>query len=521
MTATSVTPTFAAGDTVEILRSQDPKNTTYNGTEAVITGFSAKGWPKVKYHDGKAATLKPDWVSLKQSAPAVTEAEVEAVEETAVTTDSEPASVAVDPVVEAVEETVVTTDSEPASVAVEPEVQPETIPEPEIATEVNSAGYFKFSCNSAAFAKVIAQVRRVIRTMSIHPILSNVKITADAETRLVGLVGFDLSLGVITHFTATEVPVGGSYTVDVAILSDILSQLPEGKVTLERNESSPKAKLITSNGVFEMSGIDAYDFPALPIPEQNVTTLKISSKSLRVGCGSVLYAASGDQTKVVLCGGHMVFTPDGKFEIAATDGHRLALFRCDLTSATKIETEQHLTVPTRSLHEVERYLTKDDAMVEISYEVNDGPSIVQFKLEEATIITRIIEGKYPDYNQLIPKKFQREVWVERLPLIGSIGRVAVLAALKQYLIKISVEPKKITLYSEDEITGSGTEAIPAEVSGEDIKIAFNIKYISEALKSIGTQEVAIKINGPATPVICAPLNGYDIVALIMPVQLRS
>lgn len=505
MTTTSVTPTLAIGDTVEILRSQDPKVTTYNGTEAVITGFTTKGWAKIQYHDGKTATLKPDWISLKQSAPAVTEAEVEE------------------------EETVVTTDSESASVAdaqsVEPEVQPETIPEPEVATEANSIGYFKFSCNSAVFAKVISQVRRVIRTMSIHPILSNVKITASSESKQVEVVGFDLSLGVIACFTATEVPVGGSYTLSVSILSDILSQLPEGTITLERNESSPKAKLTTSNGIFELSGLDAYDFPELPIPKQNVTTLKISSKSLRVGCGSILYAASTDQTKMVLCGGHMVFGTEGKFEIAATDGHRLALFRCkDLISSTpEIESEQHLTVPARSLHEVERYLVKDEAIVEISYEasIDSGPSIVQFKLEGATIITRLLEGQYPSYNDLMPKKFQREVWVERLPLVGSIGRVAVLAALKHYLIKIVVESKRITLSSEDEDTGSGTEAIPAEVSGEDIKIAFNIKYLSEALKSIGTQEVAIKINGPATPVICTPLNGYDITALIMPVQLRN
>ena len=503
MTATSVTPTFAIGDMVEILRSQDPKVTTYDGTEAEVTGFSAKGWVKVKYHDGKSATLKPDWVALKQSASVVAETDVDQVQVTEVVTEAELASVLPE--------------------AVDSEIQLETRGEPEVVVENKSAGYFKFCCNSALFAKVISQVRRVIRTMSIHPILSNVKITADAESRRIEVVGFDLSLGVIAQFTATSVAVGGSYTISAQILSDILSQLPEGVITLERNESSPKAKLTTTNGVFELSGIDAHDFPELPIPTQNIQTLKISSKLLRVGCGSTLYAASTDQTKMILCGGHIVVTPVGKFEIAATDGHRLALYRCDLNSTTSVETEQHLTVPARSLHEVERYLTKDEAIVEISYEVNNesGPSIVQFKLEDATIITRLLEGQYPSYNQLIPKKFQREVWIERLPLIGSIGRVAVLAALKTYLIKISVEAKKITLYSEDEDTGSGTEAIPAEVSGEDIKLAFNIKYLSDALKSIGTEEVAIKINAPATPVICTPLNGYDIVALVMPVQVRS
>lgn len=497
MTAT-VVPNFGIGDTVEILRSQNPKDTTYSGTEALIIGFSNKGWLKLQYHDGKSATLKPDWVSLKQSASVSTEAEV--VEEKA---------------------TVVVTEAQ--SDEANSDIQPETNTEAEVISEGKSIGYFKFSCNSALFAKVLSQVRRVIRTMSIHPILSNVKITADAESRRVEVVGFDLSLGVIAQFTATDVPVGGSYTLTASILHDIVSQLPEGIITLERSESSPKTKLTTTNGVFELSGIDAYDFPDLPIPTQNVKSLKINSKSLRVAIESTLYAASTDQTKMVLCGAHFVINPEGKLEIVTTDGHRLALYRCDLNSTSFIETEQHLTVPGRSLHEVERYLAKDDATVEISYELlgQSNPSIAQFKFEEATIITRLLEGEYPAYNTLIPKNFQREIWVERLPLIGSIGRVSVLAALKDYLIKISVESKKITLYSEDKETGSGTEAIPAEISGDDIKIAFNIKYLNQALKSLGTQEVAIKINQSATPVICTPLNGYDIVALIMPVQVRS
>ncbi|PHJ69283.1 hypothetical protein VF14_03535 [Nostoc linckia z18] len=365
-------------------------------------------------------------------------------------------------------------------------------------------------------------MRRVIRQLSIHPILNNVKITADAKTKRVELVGFDLSLGVIVEFVATEVPVGGSYTVTVAILHDILCQLPEGTITLERNESSDKAKLTTANGIFEISGRDAYDYPELPIPTSNLKKFKLSTKAMRVGLGSTLYAASTDLTKLVLTGAHFVVTPDQKLEIAATDGHRLALYRCELNFTSDIESPQHLTIPVRTLREVERYLGKDESMVEVSYEASDsGSSIVQIRLEEATIVGRVLEGDYPKYDSLIPKKFQRELWVERLPLIGSVSRVSVLSDYKNNLIKMSVESKKVVLSSENEEAGSGTEAVPAELSGEDIKIAFNVKYISEALRSIGTQEVAIKINQKATPVIVVPLNGYDIVALIMPVQIRE
>ncbi|MFN6474032.1 MAG: DNA polymerase III subunit beta [Nostoc sp. SerVER01] len=518
MTATSVeqpTTTFAVGDTVEILRLQDPKNTTYNGTEAPVVGLSAKGWLKLKCHDGKIVTLKPDWVSLKSSAPAVTEAESEVAEDSAVTENE----------VDVPKDSAVTENESEVDSAVtetEPEIAENSTPEPEVSYQDKSTGYFKFSCNSTVFAKALAQVRRVIRQLSIHPILNNVKITADAKTKRVELVGFDLSLGVIVDFIATEVPVGGSYTVTVAILHDILYQLPEGTVTLERNESSDKAKLTTANGVFEISGKDAYDYPELPIPKQNLKKFKLSTKAMRVGLGSTLYAASTDPTKLVLTGAHFVVTPDHKLEIAATDGHRLALYRCEINFTSQIQNPQHLTIPARTLREAERYLTKDESMVEISYEADDsGTSIVQIELEEATIVGRVLEGDYPKYDSLIPKKFQREVWVERLPLIGSVSRVSVLSDYKNNLIKMSVESKKVVLSSENEEAGSGTEAVPAELSGEDIKIAFNVKYISEALKSIGTQEVAIKINQKATPVIIVPLNGYDIVALIMPVQIRE
>ncbi|MEH2067903.1 MAG: DNA polymerase III subunit beta [Nostoc sp.] len=503
MTVTSVedsTTTFTVGDTVEILRLQDPKNTTYNGTEVPIIGFSAKGWLKLKCHDGKIVTLKPDWVSLKYSAPAGTEAE-EVAEDSAVTENE--------------------VDVPDDSAVTENETEDST-PEPEVSYQDKSTGYFKFSCNSTAFAKALAQVRRVIRQLSIHPILANVKITANAQTKRIELIGFDLSLGVIVDFIAIEVPVGGSYTVTASILHDILYQLPEGTITLERNESSPKAKLTTANGIFEISGKDAYDYPELPIPKQNLKKFKLSAKALRIGLGSTLYAASTDPTKLVLCGAHFVVSPDRKLQIATTDGHRLALYSCELNFASEIQTEQHLTIPVRTLREVERYLTKDESIVEINYEAGEsGTSVVQIHLEEAIIVGRVLEGDYPKYDSLIPKKFAREVWIERLPLIGSVGRVSVLSDDKNNLIKMSVESKKIILSSEHEEAGSGTEAIPAQLSGEDIKIAFNVKYITEALKSIGTQEVAIKINQKATPVIVTPLNGYDIVTLIMPVQIRE
>jgi DNA polymerase III subunit beta len=511
--------TFEVGEVVKILRLKDPQDTRFVGQELEITGLTPKGWVKINLPDGSGSvTLKPDWVEKVPQTPDTTQpqATVETEESENHQTDQmQETTPEATGVVSSVEEIVDTGAS-----------QDSTEPNGTELSQNISSGLFKFSCNSTIFAKAVAQVKRVIRTMLVHPVLNHIKIEVNAETRKVTLTGFDLSLGVITFFGAEKVELGGEYTIDATLLHNIVSQLPESTITLERTDAdNQQVKLTTPNGVYFIAGMGAYEYPELPLPRpgDHLKIWRINAKVLRVGIESTAYAAASDLSKMVLCGLHLTATSENKLEIAATDGHRLALYRSTLASTREVEQTQHLTIPTRSIWEVHRYLTDDEAIAQMTYEVDMGSvSIVQFRCGDTTIVTRLLEGQYPEYDNLIPKKFKREVWIERLLLIGTISRLAVTTD-KNNIVRLDVDPDKklVTLSAQNAETGSGQEALKAEISGEEISIAFNIKYIQDALKTLGTQEVAISINEKATPVICTPLNGYDIVTLIMPIQLRD
>jgi DNA polymerase III subunit beta len=138
------------------------------------------------------------------------------------------------------------------------------------------------------------------------------------------------------------------------------------------------------------------------------------------------------------------------------------------------------------------------------------------------LTTRTLEGKYPDYRLLIPKQFQRQITIDRKQLLGALERIAVLAD-QTNLVKFSINSQdgSIALSVEAQDRGSGRESLTAQISGEDLDIAFNIKYLMDGLKTLLTQEIVISLNGPLEPVILTPLGGLKMTYLVMPVQLRS
>ena len=147
---------------------------------------------------------------------------------------------------------------------------------------------------------------------------------------------------------------------------------------------------------------------------------------------------------------------------------------------------------------------------------------VVFAWGEQKLTTRTLEGKYPDYRLLIPKQFQRQITLDRKQLLSSLERIAILADSAN-LVKFSIDSSKgeISLSVEAQDRGSGRESLSAQISGADLDIAFNIKYLMDGLKTLPTQEIVINLNGPLEPVILTPLGGLKMTYLVMPVQLRN
>ncbi|NWF58913.1 MAG: DNA polymerase III subunit beta [Fischerella sp.] len=388
----------------------------------------------------------------------------------------------------------------------------------------------KLVCTQSNLSTHLSLTSRAVPSRPTHPVLANVLLQADAETNQVSLTAFDLSLGIRTSFNA-EVLQGGAIALPAKLLNDIVSRLPEGEITLDDESSLGSDNLPDYNGLivtltpksgrYQIRAMGGEEFPELPVIE-NAQAIQFSAAALIEGLRGSLFASSTDETKQVLTGVHLTVKED-TLEFAATDGHRLAVVETTNESPdANSEDSLEVTVPARALRELERMLAHSSESEEPVALYFDQGQVV-FELQNQRLTSRTLEGQYPAYRLLIPKQFQRELTLERRQFLSSLERIAVLTDQKNNLVKLSInsDAQEITLSVESQDVGSAMESMPAQISGEDMDIAFNIKYLMEGLKNMSSSEILMQMNTNLTPVIITPLGGLKMTYLAMPVQLRS
>lgn len=383
----------------------------------------------------------------------------------------------------------------------------------------------KFTCAQNDLNTNLSLVSRAVPSRPNHPVLANVLFVADEQQGEISLTAFDLSLGIKTSFQASVLE-SGTVTLPAKLLNDIVSRLSEGEITLnvdeqEDAEEPTLATLTSVSGRFQLRGMQATEFPKLPSIEDGETII-LPIAALTEGLKASLFAASTDETKQVLTGVHLTGTPDS-LEFAATDGHRLSVVQTPLEEAemAKITQGFGVTIPARTLRELERILAVNQTTDLVTLRVDEGQII--FEIGDQKLTSRKLEGAYPAYQQLIPKKFERSVTLERRRLLSSLERVAVLADQKNNLVKFSLDGEKgqLTLSVESPDLGSAKESMPAEMSGENTDIAFNVKYLMDGLKALPATFVQMQLNESTQPVIFSPLDGLKMTYLVMPVQIRG
>ncbi|MEH1883864.1 DNA polymerase III subunit beta [Nostoc sp.] len=386
----------------------------------------------------------------------------------------------------------------------------------------------KLVCSQSDLSTNLSLVSRAVPSRPTHPVLANVLLQANAETNQVSLTAFDLSLGIRTSFNA-EVWQGGAIALPAKLLVDITSRLPEGEITLDDESaltgatSSGEGLIVTltpKSGHYQVRAMGPEEFPELPVIE-NTEVIHLTTTALIEGLRGSLFATSGDETKQVLTGVHLTVKQD-TLEFAATDGHRLAVVETNNERPLGGTSQLEVTVPARALRELQRMLAHSASSDEPVALYFDRGQVV-FAWQNQRLTSRTLEGQYPAYRQLIPRQFEREVTIERRQFVSTLERIAVLADQKNNIVKVSIdsEAQEITLSCEAQDVGSGRESMPAQISGENIEIAFNIKYLMEGLKELPSSEIQMHLNQSLTPVIFTPLGGLKMTYLAMPVQLRS
>ena len=381
-------------------------------------------------------------------------------------------------------------------------------------------------CNQNELNNAIQLVSKAVASRPTHPILANILLTADQGTNKISLTGFDLNLGIQTSFDAT-VKNSGAITIPSKLLSEIVNKLPsETPVNLEVDENSDNILIKSDTGTFNLKGIPSDDYPNLPFVESG-TSLNIDPSSFLQALKLTVFASSNDDSKQLLTGVNFTFKQK-YLESASTDGHRLAVVL--IGNEENIEVTENLlpddenfsvTIPTRSLREIEKLLTLRSTEKSIKLFYDKGQ--VVFISSNQIITTRTLEGDYPNYSQLIPDNFSKLFIFNTKKLTDALERIAVLADQQSSVVKIKLDENNLALISADaQDIGSANESIPVSYSGEKFDIAFNVRYLLEGLKVISSENVVLKCNLSTTPAVFVPEDNINsFTYLVMPVQVRS
>lgn len=387
----------------------------------------------------------------------------------------------------------------------------------------------KLVCTQNSLSTSLSLVSRAVSTRPTHPVLANVLLVASTETQQVSLSAFDLSLGIQTSFAAA-VEAEGKLTLPAKLLTDIVSRLPEGDITLESGSDDDTSFLTTltcSSGRYQVRGMSAEEFPELPTVTDG-ESLHLPSEAMLDGLRGALFAASADETKQVLTGVHLTLAAE-ELEFAATDGHRLSVVQTTnvddegnrVKNSTADDAEAlDVTIPAKALQELAKMLERQTGS---SVAVKLDRNQVIFEWVDQRLTSRLLEGQYPNYRQLIPRQFTHQTTVDRRLFLSSLERIAVLADQKNNIVKLNVDTanQAMSLSVDAPDVGSGEETIPAQITGEDMAIAFNVKYLLDGLKALNTTEIQLQFNTPTSPAILTPLGGLKMTYLVMPVQVRS
>jgi DNA polymerase-3 subunit beta len=271
--------------------------------------------------------------------------------------------------------------------------------------------------------------------------------------------------------------------------------------------------LVCESGKFVISGQDPEDFPQLPQVEPG-KTVSLPAAILEKGVRRAAYAVSSDETRQMLTG-VLVQILDGEIRMVATDGHRLA--KAAFRGPHKSLGAKDLIIPPKALNAVVR-LSAGQETVALAVSKN----FAIFELGPTTLFSRLIDGNFPNYEQVVPKESPRRVTVRRDGLIAALRRMVVLSDTQTRQIKLAVKPERIELSVSTADVGEGQETIPVDYSGEPLAIGYNAAYLLDALRTMDSDQVVIRLNTPTSPGVLAPVTqaeDEDLLCLVMPLRL--
>ena len=366
--------------------------------------------------------------------------------------------------------------------------------------------HMKFTVEKRLLNEAVTNLQRAVSSKTSIPALEGILIRSE-ENRLI-LTAYDLEIGMQTELPAI-ISAPGAIILTAKLFAEIVRRSPDEDITIDVDDRNT-ATITSGVSCFTIIGMDSAEFPELP-KITDADTIKMPQELLKSMIRQTLFAVA-DSTAKPIHQGSLFKIENGNLDVVSVDGYRLALRREAINYANNTE----FVVPGKTLSEVLKLLKDSEGEVEIC------PSRhILFRIDNYTVISALLEGEFLDYKSALPKDKKTEVTVSTRTMIESVERVSLLITDRlKSPVRCVIGEDTVKLFCTTTM-GRATDQISAEISGDQLEIGFNNKYLLDALRAAETDEVRLQLGGPISPMLVLPKEGDAFSFLVLPVRLRS
>ena len=371
----------------------------------------------------------------------------------------------------------------------------------------------KFIVNSAYLLKQLSNINGVITTNPVVPILEN--FLFELEKGGLTVTASDLQTSMITELQV-ESKEKGSIAVPARILLDTLKNLPEQPVTFSIDESTYSVEIISDNGRYKLSGENATDFPKVPTVSNDFSA-EISSEVLSRAVNNTIFATSNDELRPAMTGVYVNLS-DKNTTFVATDGHRLVRYR---RTDVKSDTGNAIIIPRKALNLLKATLPAENTEVVLNFNMANA----FFRFGNIRMICRLIDERFPDYENVIPSGNNIKMAIGRNDFLGALKRISIYANKTTHQVRLKITGSELQISAEDlDFSNEANERLSCEHDGEDIEIGFNAKFLVEMLGNMDSDQIRLMMSAPNKAGVILPAEkdeAEDILMLVMPVMLNQ
>lgn len=376
----------------------------------------------------------------------------------------------------------------------------------------------RFIVNSEVLLKNLQNIGGVVGSNAAFPILGNYLFIL--KDKQLTLVSSDTETTMMVSLELTEATEDGQIAIPAKILLETLKTFAGLPLVFQIDTETFSVEISAGEGKYKLAGEDGDAFPQHPEKGDNITGLSLSSQLLSQAIAKTIFATGNDSLRPVMSGVYVELNTDN-LTFVATDAHKLVRYR---RTDAKADAHASFILPKKTLMQLKNVFSSKKEDVSVSIEYNTINAF--FSFENTHVICRLIEGKYPNYEAVIPKENPNKLYIDRLTLLTSLKRISIFANQSVQQARLKMKGNELIISAEDmDYSNEAKERLACNYEGEPMEIGFNAKFIIEMLSNIDTEEVCLEMSQPSRAGLLMPVGNEnkaeDMLALVMPVMLNQ